>query len=42
LSAFVFWFKFYWGFSTLSKQIYLFKKKNLNTILKCLFFCIFL
>jgi hypothetical protein len=41
LSAFVFWFKFYWGFSTLSKQIYLFFL-NLNTILKCLFFCIFL
>jgi len=41
LSAFVFWFKFYWGFSTLSKQIYFFLK-NLNTILKYLFFCIFL
>jgi hypothetical protein len=24
LSASVFWFKFYWGFSTLSKQIYFF------------------
>jgi len=33
LSASVFWFKIYWGFSTLSKQIYLFF--YLNTILQC-------
>ena len=35
LSVFVFWFKFYRGFSTLSKQIYLLLFFNLNTILKC-------
>ena len=40
LSASEFRFKFYWGFSTLSEQIYLFFFFNLNTILKCYFFCI--
>jgi hypothetical protein len=41
LSASVLWFKFYWGFSTLSKQIYLLF--YLNSILKCwLFLHIFL
>jgi len=39
LSASVFWFKFYWGFSTLSKQVYLFLfELNFKMFI---FFCIF-